>query len=272
MDKNISQDIEFANKHSDAISGWYPLEKEDEGIMPHPNGTVNVPNATSYATYRRRVQTLRYAIANRKLTVHGLTGNLQPDFIMSNRSLLTIPAIVNHVKNAGLDGYLLDFEPQNTLYHNKDIARNYSRFIHALGRAMHVEGLELGIDVADFSAVSVNQDFFDQYAVGSSVDFFTSMSPTYSGANTSEDTLFAEKLKKKVGRERTRIGIGSMPPGGTPTEVFNWTESKLNYFTTYLKSRHFEHIDIWPCYLSSCPIHDETATWFFQPLANFLKS
>jgi len=271
---NLTYDVKFANKYSNAITGWYPLEREYwNSILPHINGSITTPNATSYEIYKKNVQILRYPVENQKFTVHGVTGSFNADFIMSNRSLLAIPSIVSHVKNAGLDGYLIDFEPQHTPYHSNDMARNFSNFIHALGKAMHAKRLELGIDVANFGPISVNQAFFDQYAVGSSVDFFTLMSPTYFGTDVANDEVFAEKLRLKVGRERARIGVASMPAQNTTSGYYNWTESKLNQFTKYLKSRDFEHIDIWPCSLSGCPGHEsEIVSWFFKPLANFLKS
>eukprot|EP01043_Picozoa_sp_COSAG02_P058598 COSAG02_NODE_7320_length_3063_cov_2.447368_3_plen_347_part_01 len=154
----------------------------------------------------------------RNLTVHA-HGMLNEAALKSGAAMNAIPALAEFVKNNGIDGVLVDYEPLDvTMEH----AQLFAKWLEAAAASVHAIPVqageprkEVGVDIADWSIIGPG--FWPLYNA-TSVDFMATMTPTY--GETARDWPYLSSLARAIAPEpRIDIGVASTlqrsgPSGG----------------------------------------------------------
>ena len=164
-----------------------------------------------------------------------------------------------------IDGYLVDYEPHSD---SKDLAKNYTNFLHEFGTILHKYDVKIGCDIAGWGILK----YFDLYAK-SELDFYTSMTPTYNGNNLTYNEEYVHNELQYIKPDNLRTGIGSMLTTypANHTWYFNWTKSELNTFLNFLKDDvKVPSVDIWRADMDNNGY--DTESWFYNDLNSFVNN
>ena len=165
----------------------------------------------------------------------------------------------NVVRN-NFDGYLVDYEPSlaNT---TEAHAIAYAAFLTQFSKSLHSKGKKLGMDVSGWGIL-------DKYSLYGNInlDMLTSMA-TYSGSNVTNNMDTVSKMLTGIDNNLIGIGIGSMC--SNQGFVYNWTQTDLNTFLSFLKEKRIYNIDIWRADIDNPDETNTTLTWFLETVENW---
>lgn len=163
---------------------------------------------------------------------------------------------------AAFDGFIVDYEPADN--YTAAHAQAYADFLGALAGALHPVGKVLGFDVAGWGIL----DFWKIYAT-TGADIFTSMTPTYSGANLTNSQLFlAGEIAGGIPLAAIGVGIGTaLAPGEKPEWNYNWTADKLSTFLAFVGETGLQQVDFWRADIDH---YQDVAPYFLEQAAAFL--
>jgi hypothetical protein len=146
------------------------------------------------------------------------------------------------IAQLGVRGWIVDYEPVKN--YTEEHAEQYGAFLGALSASLAAVGLRTAIDVAGWSILS--PQFWPHY-LGRGLGRFTSMTPTYSGRNVTENTIFVRQAMAALPPGTYAAGIGSTwsPPSACPGGDFLWNASTLPPFVDFLKGEGVTSIDMY---------------------------
>ena len=109
---------------------------------------------------------------------HGLTvhahGMVNEEAIKSGAALRGVGQLAEFVRNNGIDGLVMDFEPLDS---SAQLAQKYATYLKAAAAAVHAlpGNKELGLNIADWTVISPGHwPLYNK----TGVDFFATMTPT----------------------------------------------------------------------------------------------
>ena len=266
VNTNVAANVEFARANPHALTGWYGccnlLSVNDTGAVAQKVNLTAVAHPMKAA--------LRPS-GGPELTFHAVF-SVAEAAIHSSAALVAVPELVRLAAASGADGLLCDYEPADN--YTDAHARAYTSFLSALVKEARAQAgaggraLEVGVDVAGWGIL-------DNWEVLAALDadFYTSMSPTYSGKDVARDRAFATDYVHAVGTSRAAIGVGSMPALGFEPHCANmpdygWNQSSFTAFAAWLKgAAGVSKIDVWRCDIDH---YGETAAWFIDAIEAFL--
>lgn len=164
----------------------------------------------------------------------------------------------------GSTGLVVDYEPSTNYTMNH--ARAYGAFLTALGAALRDNNLKIGMDIAGWGIL--NKDFWPAYP---GLDRYTSMTPTYSGANVSLDIEFAAEAVAALPTGTPSFGVGTelLKACGTPKWDYHWTEAGLRAFVSGAAAHGAAGIDFWRADIDHY-CDNGTQPWMLQASRDFL--
>ncbi|KAA0163140.1 hypothetical protein FNF31_02963 [Cafeteria roenbergensis] len=176
-------------------------------------------------------------------------------------------------------GLIVDYEPSTN--YSQAHAEAYGRFLEGLGEALRNASaagagggsqreMRAGMDFAGWGIL--DQPFWHAYAAAS-LGRYTSMSPTYSGADLLKDEAFAKSaLAGPLPAHAVAFGLGTeldskCPP---PKWQYHWTEAPLRKFLADLASRGALSVDLWRADIDGyCA--EGTAPWMLDAVRDFVS-
>ena len=240
---------------------------------------------------------------------HGLTvhahGMVNEEAIQSGAALRGVSQLAEFVRNNGIDGLVMDFEPLDS---SAQLAQKYATYLKAAAAAVHAlpGKKELGLNIADWTVISPS--FWPLYNQAG-VDFFATMTPTYSFIYSAWPyvTSLAQQLQP-LGR--VDVGLASTlqpsgPPGGRcqgkpfnstspipscgrtpcyPTAKCNssqrdpvshrwpscpWTAPALQNLLDFAGAQGISHASVWRSDID-CECQNGTASWLYTVLARWI--
>ena len=181
-------------------------------------------------------------------------------------------AALTPLKAGGLRGLIIDYEPVTN--YTDDHARRFGAFLAGLAKALTPLGLEVGVDIADWTILSPH--YWPFYAP-TGVTRFTSMTPTYNALNITRNREFVGAAVAQLPAASYAAGIGSTlanPDNAQCVKAgmdFSWNETTFLQFVDFLATSGVDTVDVWRCDIDEpYPEPDPTAPWVFVGLANFL--
>ena len=165
---------------------------------------------------------------------------------------------------AGLMGLIMDYEPADN--YTAAHAEAYGEFLGALATA--IAPLRVGMDIAGWGILG--PAFWPHY-VQRGVSRFTSMTPTYSAQNVTENRVFVQQALAALPPGSYAAGVGSIAPACH--DQYLWTNATLAPFVQFLGEAQVEFLDVWRCdidtsYDTAGP--DPTAPFFLDAARAFL--
>jgi len=134
-------------------------------------------------------------------------------------------------------GFNIDFEPEGGEVPNHDDAVNFAKFLDLFGKALHAEGFNLTVDIANWCKLME-----DDLLAKVDVDRFITMS-TYS-VNLAR---FEEIVKDKAAKYGAKAGIGLMT-------AYGWSVDDVKNRLDFVKKNNINSFAIW-----EAPV---PATWY----------
>ena len=219
----IGLDLEEIRKHANIITA-VSFEKYTLG----PNSTLVDNNLTEVSSH----------ITKLGLEAWPLLSSFPhpPEFIDWMRFAFKNPdnfidACISEAKKFGYHGYNLDWEPTDEVNVEDSIA--YADFIDLFAKRLHMEGLQLSVDVATWSPIW-NYTFI----AATEVDYVISM-----GTYTSTDSSFSKQLSLIVENFGDRAGVGLETVNAStelriPLDEVQWRMNEI-------EKSGAQEIDIW---------------------------
>jgi len=128
-----------------------------------------------------------------------------------------------------IDGFNIDFEPENGEVPKHFDAANFSNFLDMFGKALHAEGFKLTVDIADWCSL-----FEDNLLAKVDVDKFITMSTYTVGLER-----FEEIVKEKVGIYGIeKFGVGLYDGG-------HFTAADISARLDVVRKYNIDTIGIW---------------------------
>jgi hypothetical protein len=160
----------------------------------------------------------------------------------------------------------VDYEPRTSYTARHEEA--YASLLRALAKELHAVGRQLDMCISDWSILTN----FSLYS-STGVDRMMSMGSTYSGINATSDMSWViQERTEGVSLAQLAVGIGSVSMTPHPNDPgYNWTETELREFVTWLEQRGVRHIDLWRADLNTLNPVDGTRPWIYASLASFLQ-
>lgn len=126
------------------------------------------------------------------------------DLWKSPQTFVDMAVRIARENKAWLDGFNIDFEPPMTNPATHDDAVHFARFVELLAQALHREGVNLTVDIADWCPL-----FDDKLLAQTSVDRFVTMS-TYQVNISRYETIVHNKVAI-YGTAQAGIGLEVLP-------------------------------------------------------------
>lgn len=257
----VAENVQFVREHSRAVTGVFGCCNL---LQVAQNGSVSSKASNLSAL----VQPVVAALAPSRRLSYLAVFSVDEGAVHSGRAASAVPELVRLAAEAGLDGLVCDYEPADN--YTRGHAEAYATFLRALGVALRMSSMELGMDVAGWGIL----DDWDVYASLAEVDIFTSMSPTYNAKNLTTDREFTTSLARAVGPDRASIGCGSMPAKGFESSCsnmpdFGWTNATFSAFTSWLRDEGaVRSLDVWRCDIDH---YGKPAEWYIDAVARFAQ-
>lgn len=163
-----------------------------------------------------------------------------------------------------LTSLMIDYEPRTNI--TDAHAQAYARFVAELSKETHRVGVETAMCISSWSILTK----FGLYAA-TGVDSMMSMASTYFGKNVASNQEWVSKeLAQNVSLSQLAVGIGTMTvdPASEKWD-YQWTETKLRSFVSWLQTRDVQNIDVWRADIDT--LNGTTAEYYYHVLAEFLS-
>lgn len=175
-------------------------------------------------------------------------------------------------------GLIVDYEPSTN--YSQAHAEAYGHFLAALDVSLRNESglaaggsarreMRAGMDFASWGIL--DEPYWHAYAAAS-LGRYTSMSPTYSGADLSKDEAFASSaLAGPLPARQIAFGLGTELDAKCPAAkwAYHWTEAPLRKFLTDLASKGALGVDLWRADIDDY-CSEGTAPWMLDAVRDFV--
>lgn len=172
----------------------------------------------------------------------------------------------------------------DNVYCSEAEAHLYAGFLRPLAAAMHAHGKRVGLCIE--MGCIIGPEYYWKLYADTGVDFLHSMGSTYTGTNVTLNEQWLHREAAAVGPDlvqRLAVGIGSTSPtdptiaGCEPPNVvapwptrYNWTESKLQKFVTFVSAMGVGEIALYRHDMGQMAV-DCVAPWYYLALQRFLS-
>lgn len=175
-------------------------------------------------------------------------------------------------------GLIVDYEPSTN--YSQAHADAYGHFLAALDGSLRNASASRAVGSArremragmDFAGWGIlDQPYWHAYAAAS-LGRYTSMSPTYSGADVSGDEAFAKSaLSGPLPAHSVAFGLGTELDTKCPTPKweYHWTEAPLRKFLADLASKGALGVDLWRADIDGY-CSEGTAPWMLDAVRDFV--
>ena len=254
----ITQNAALVANHFDAITGAY---------LCCEFGSVNASGAWKMGT---NVSTARLHMAPFKgLATWMVIGVSNFSIAESNweKGIAEATSIAAQLAPDGLTGFIVDYEPSTNYTMEHGMA--YAAFLKALCRSLKPLNVRCGMDIARWGILK--QSFWPLY-IGSGIDRFTSMTPTYNAFNITENKVFVHDALTMLPPGSFAAGIGSTLTDALSCPMqFGWKNSTFTPFIEWMRSVGVQSIDVWRCDIDKSYSPDPTAPFVFDALSHYLN-
>ena len=211
------------------------------------------------------------------LTVSGSIW-IDPAVIRSGSALAAVPNLTSAAIRHNLSALFIDFEGQS----DPVMASLLANFLTALSTSMNAVGraVEMAVDTVGI---------LDQYSLYSETGVARLMTmATYNGWNADGGgisrltSVIDAEMQANVSSSQLSVGVGSMIVGenadgsGTPCPDssgvnlnYQWTETGLAKFMSWLEIKGVRHLDVYRCHL--CLLNSTTEGWLLNATAQWLR-